>query len=377
MGTAIHIEIDALFLIILFVIAYQSIRNVSQQMSRVLFRWTVYGIMCSLALDIIWMLIDGVKLPGLFTLNKVVNALILASGIVIGCVWYLYVLETLGYKITRTLSLCVMAPGFLFTALNLVSMKTGWTFYVSEDNVYMRGPLFWLQSAAALSVLLVSLFHILIRLINKDTRAPRTEVIKLLQFYILPVIGTVAALPFSGMPGTWTCAAVSIVLIYLDAQDREIVRDSLTGLNNRKMLGQVFADYARQETANAKLYLFMMDLDDFKKINDTLGHPIGDQALKAASKLLIRAVDGKRAMVARVGGDEFLIMGFFQDDSQADAFCSSIRNSFQEYNAQHQLPYLLAISIGYSRYEKGYTLDEFISRADEKLYQAKRAGKRK
>ncbi|MBR0407634.1 MAG: hypothetical protein IJI53_06330 [Clostridia bacterium] len=98
MATAIHIEIDVLFFLILFVIAHQSVKNVSQQMSRVLFRWTVYGIMCNLALDTLWMLIDGKLFPGAVFLNKLVNAAILGSGIVIAGLWYLYVLETLGYE---------------------------------------------------------------------------------------------------------------------------------------------------------------------------------------------------------------------------------------------------------------------------------------
>lgn len=97
----IHIEINILFFIILLRIAYQSAHNVNQQMSRVLFRQTAYGIMVNLLLDIAWLLVDGRLFPGARALNLVINALFLASGIVIGCVWYLYVLETLGYKRSR------------------------------------------------------------------------------------------------------------------------------------------------------------------------------------------------------------------------------------------------------------------------------------
>lgn len=375
MTTAIQIELDALFFLILFVIAYQSIKNVNQQMSRVLFRWTTYGIMCSLVMDIIWLLVDGVKMPGMYFLNKFVNAIFLSFGILLGCVWYMYVLETLGYKITRKLALLVLTPAFIFTALNLASMKTGWIFGVTKENVYFRGPLFWLQTTAALAVLFVSFFHILIRLVNGNTQTPRKEVVKLLRFYIIPVIGTLLSIPFTGMPGTWTCAAVSIILIYLDAQDEEVVRDSLTGLNNRKMLGPVFADFVKQETPDARLFLFMMDLDDFKKINDSLGHPIGDQALMIASKLFIRAVDGKKAMVARVGGDEFLILGFFRDIGEAGVFAQNLLDSFAEYSAREKLPFLLSASIGYRAHQPGQTLDEFIASADEALYQVKRMKK--
>ena len=306
MSIAIHVELNVLFFLILCRIAYQSIKNVNQQMTRVLFRNVVYGCISALLLDSIWVLIDGKMFPGANALNWAVNALFLSMGVVIGCTWYLYVLESLGFRLTRTWIVLVMLPGAVSTALNLISIKTGWIFYIDSANVYFRGPLFWLQEAMALGTLFASLIHIIVRLINRDGRVPRSVVTKLLGFYIIPVIGTLAAMPFTGMPGTWTCASVSIVLFYLDNQDSEIIRDSLTGLNNRKTLPKVFAEYLRQQNAGARLYLFMIDLDNFKGINDTLGHPMGDQALIEAANLFMRSVDGLRAIAARVGGDEFV-----------------------------------------------------------------------
>ena len=257
MATAIHIELNILFFLILVRIVYQSAKNENQQMRRVLFRYTAYGIMSSLVLDTLWKLLDGKRFPLDVAVNQIVNALFLASGIVIGCVWYLYVLETLGYRITRKLILGIMSPAILFTALNLISIKTGWIFYVTKDNVYVRGPLFWLQTLAALSVLLSSLVHCLIRLLNGKKTVPRRVVLDLIGFYIIPVVGTLLSMPITGMPGAWTCAAVSIILMYIDSQDREIVRDTLTGLNNRKMLPSVFEEYTRQTAPGSVLYLYI------------------------------------------------------------------------------------------------------------------------
>ncbi len=375
MATAIHIELNILFFLILVRIVYQSAKNENQQMRRVLFRYTAYGIMSSLVLDTLWKLLDGKRFPLDVAVNQIVNALFLASGIVIGCVWYLYVLETLGYRITRKLTLGIMSPAIVFTTLNLISIKTGWIFYISEENVYMRGPLFWLQTLAALSVLLSSLVHCLIRLFNGRKTVPRRVVLDLIGFYIIPVVGTLASMPITGMPGTWTCAAVSIILMYIDSQDREIVRDTLTGLNNRKMLPSVFEEYTRQVAPGSVLYLYMMDLDDFKSINDTYGHLAGDEALKAASRLFAQAADGKRAMVARVGGDEFLILAMLPGNEAAAEFKDALRARMEQYNEEHSLPYLLNISVGCCAYERGESLEAFMSRADEALYREKRVKK--
>ena len=375
MSTAIHVELNVLFLLILVRIVSQSAKNENQQMRRVLFRYTAYGIMSNLVLDAIWMLVDGKSFPGGVAVNLVVNALFLASGIVIGCVWYLYVLETLGYDITRSIVLAVMSPGIVFTAMNLISIKTGWIFYVTEENVYVRGPLFWLQTAAALAVLLVSLFHCLIRLLNGNKTVPRLVVLKLISFYIIPVVGTLVSMPVTGMPGTWTCAAVSIILMYIEAQDREIVRDTLTGLNNRKTLPSVFEEYTRQAGPDAPLYLYMMDIDNFKAINDTYGHLSGDEALKTVSRLFARAVDGRRAMVARVGGDEFVIMAMLSGENEAAEFKQSMNDAMECVNEEHTLPYRLGISVGYCAYERGESLEAMMNRADEALYAEKRSKK--
>ena len=375
MGNAIHIELNVLFFVILVRIVYQSAKNENQQMSRVLFRYTAYGIMSSLLMDAAWILIDGRQFPGAVALNQLVNALFLASGIVIGCLWYLYVLETLGYRITQKMGLLVMSPGIVFTVLNLLSIKTGWIFYVTEDNVYVRGPLFGLQTAAALAVLFSSLIHCLIRLINGRKTVPRRVVWELVGFYVIPVVGTLVSMPITGMPGTWTCAAVSIILMYIEAQDQEIVRDTLTGLNNRKMLPAAFEDYARQTGPDAVLYLYMVDLDDFKAINDTYGHLAGDEALQAAAKVFAQSVDGKRAMVARVGGDEFVILVLLPGENEAMEFKRALQESMERYNAEHPRPYRLCVSVGYRSYARGETLDNFMNRADEMLYEEKRRKK--
>ena len=367
-GTAIHIEINILFFLILFRIAWQSARNENQQMRRVLFRYITYGIIINLLLDTVWMLLDGRMFPGARALNLVINALFLASGIIIGCIWYLHVLDTLGYKITRRLAALVLLPGAVFLVLNLASIWTGWIFTVNEENIYLRGPLFWLQIVVSLAVLFASLIHCLVRLLDKRSGVPRIEVVKLVRFYIIPVVGTLAAMPFAGMPGTWTCAAVSIILMYIDGQDQEIVRDSLTGLNNRKTLPAVYEDYQRQ---GGGLYLMMMDLNDFKAINDNLGHPVGDKALQTAARLFGQAVDGRRAMVARVGGDEFLIMTFFSGDAEAEAFKQSLQQRFAAYNREKNLQVPLGVSVGYCACAPGESLQESMDRADKALYEEK------
>ncbi len=230
MAPAIHIELDALCLLLLCTIVYQSHTSVNQQKDRILFRETGYGIIVLLILDILWVLIEGHQFPGAITANRVINALFLGGGVVVGGLWYLYVLETLGYRTTRKVRTLVMLPGFFFMLLNIISIKTGWIFTVSQENIYRHGKLYWLQFIGAYGMLLVSFVHILIEWFKHDNRVPHREVNKLLKFYLIPVIGAIVSLFETGMPGTWTCAAVSIVLIYLGDQNREILSGMITAM---------------------------------------------------------------------------------------------------------------------------------------------------
>lgn len=372
MITAIQIELDLLCLVLLYAIAHQSLTNVNQQMNRVLFRTLVYGVIVELALDVLWLLVEGRRFPGAITANRVINALYLSGGVILGCIWYLYVLETLGYTITRRLQTIVMLPGLFFLVLNILSIWTGWVFTVSPENVYAHGPMFWLQMIGAYGMLVIPLVHLIIRLIRRVTPPPRKVVFNLLSFYFIPIVGAIVSLFYTGMPGSWTCAAISLVLLYINDQDREIIQDGLTGLNNRKTLDGGFSEYVK---TGDPLYLFMMDLDRFKQINDTYGHPVGDQALVAAANLLSASMAGRKGLLVRYGGDEFLILGFFENDASADAFKQSILRRFDAYRLEHNPPYWFAISIGYTKYAPGQTLEFLVEQADNALYQEKQRTK--
>ena len=231
MSSMIHIELDALCLLLLCTIVTQSRRNVDQQMSRILFRTLSYGIIGQLILDILWLAVEGRSFPGAAAANRVLNALYLGMGVCLGCVWYLYVLETLDYRLSRRRQNMLMVPGVFFMSLNLISIWTGWVFTVSPDNVYAHGPLYWLQSIGAYGVLLISFVHLILFLLcHWKDRVLRREIYKLLIFYVVTVIGSLVSLLQVGMPGTWTCGAISVILIYLDDQNHEVLRGMITAM---------------------------------------------------------------------------------------------------------------------------------------------------
>ena len=157
----------------------------------------------------------------------------------------------------------------------------------------------------------------------------------------------------------------------------QVKRDSLTGVFNRGY----FEDVLKQELliAESKTYplsIIMLDVDDFKKINDSFGHKAGDEVVVALGKMLLNRTRDND-YVSRYGGDEFAIilpgMGIekaFQRAEEIRQELKSMRFSFSD----HYQPITISAGVA-SHPEHGKTNDELFSAADSALYQAKQAGK--
>ena len=153
--------------------------------------------------------------------------------------------------------------------------------------------------------------------------------------------------------------------------------DSLTGLLNRTYLdGRLHQEFERAKRAGNPLAVVMADVDDFKTINDTHGHQIGDAVLQVAGSIIrsaVRVFD----VCARYGGDEFAILMPSTEQASAAACAERIRRRVSEYRGDPVAPILptLTMSVGVAVIEPGDTSAELLLRADRALYQAKAAGK--
>jgi diguanylate cyclase (GGDEF)-like protein len=154
--------------------------------------------------------------------------------------------------------------------------------------------------------------------------------------------------------------------------ERLALVDSLTGLSNRRVAeGRLASEAARSARYGHALTVISFDLDKFKQINDTYGHPAGDQVLKEFAKRLSTVIR-QSDMAARMGGDEFLVLLPECPPSHAEALLARLRPMETEY-AGAKIP--ICFSAGWVGYEKGETTAQFLERADRTLYAEKRLGK--
>lgn len=154
------------------------------------------------------------------------------------------------------------------------------------------------------------------------------------------------------------------------------VTDSLTGLYIRRFfLAKVNEEMRRSERYKRPFAIIMTDIDHFKNVNDSYGHPEGDVVLKAVSKLIkdtIREVD----IVARFGGEEFVILLPETDKENAVILSERLREKISELTFE-QVPGV-TVSLGISGYPNdGTDIDKLIKKADAALYKAKQTGRNK
>lgn len=166
----------------------------------------------------------------------------------------------------------------------------------------------------------------------------------------------------------------------LQVQLREqAVRDPLTGLYNRRHLQETLGhELARAQRTGRRLSLVMCDIDHFKAINDTHGHPAGDEVLKAVATLL-KSSSRAGDIVSRVGGEEFVMLLPEMETQAARERAECWREVIEATPVQCAAgPIRITASFGVASFpENGKTADELIAAADVALYAAKKAGRNK
>lgn len=165
----------------------------------------------------------------------------------------------------------------------------------------------------------------------------------------------------------------------LSRVQKETLTDVLTGLGNRKHLSnELKRMIADCEEHNSSLSLLMVDIDHFKKFNDTHGHLVGDQVLKLVARTLMENLKGKDC-VARYGGEEFVIVlpqtKLMDAQRVADALRMSVSQKKIIRRDTNATLGQVTVSIGVSQYHQGELVSHFLKRADAGLYIAKAAGR--
>ncbi|MGI6197066.1 MAG: GGDEF domain-containing protein [Eubacteriales bacterium] len=318
-------------------------------------------------------LIDGKLFAGSRIMAFVLNELLYTMDLLFGFLWILFA-DTKVYsenKLLRKHFFPMILPLLVMLVLLIANIFNGWVFEISEENVYSRNFLFVFNYVVTYGYLLAG-----VGILYKNRRRTKRYTYLPVLLFILPVaIGSLLQFLFYGIATLWLSAAIGLTSLYISMQTENTYLDRLTGVYNRYYLetyvGSLYKE-AAYDFKKKKFAALMIDLDNFKSINDRYGHVVGDDALIRSARIL-RASVGKNALVTRYGGDEFLIILREKNETEAALLVGEIQNNCAAFNRIWDKDYTLSFSIGYTVVDPSVVdKEEFFIRTDRAMYAAKR-----
>lgn len=336
-----------------------------------LFRFLVLLNIIMIVVDLLGWAFNGLNGQIPYTLNLFFNMVLYIATPMIPTVWVLYVYHLVErperqiQKVQRNLLLLLIVNG----TITLISVVTGWFFYIDASNLYHRGPLFFIHVAHSELLLLFSFIFVLV---NRRSFQKR-QFYAIMVFFIAPLLGSAMQVLNYGVSYNWTGVMLSMMIIYLHLQSRNLNTDYLTGVNNRLHVQEYLKEKIRNCSDKRCFGAILIDIDRFKSINDQYGHGMGDEALKDAVHILHSSLR-RDDFVARYGGDEFLVIVDVPNLKSLENTVQRIKERILQFNNEERKAYQLDFSMGHDLYEpsQNKTPDEFIDHLDQLMYQEKK-----
>ncbi len=270
------------------------------------------------------------------------------------------------------LIICVIIAITLFIMNVKLAPKSGQSYVVGNMNVTTDNIIGIIMSLIGMCCIIM---------VTVDYRRGRLTAYIFLTFsLIFMVIGIFRTKNLSSLPGIFNSivSAISVTLIYwqLSKSNRAAVTDYMTGLKNRRGL----VNYIEKKvTEKNKLFLIYLELDNFRAINDNLGHKYGDMIIRIVAKRLNNYSD-KDTFVSRIGGAEFaVVIGSKHDPKEfATKLTETIGKNISIKNGDNSININLAVYAGISEYPlNSIEADELLKFADIAIYHARNKGQGK
>lgn len=381
MGNVFYFQIDFVSLLALLILLVHSAKNLRKSQSNTMFQVLVCVTLMIHILDYAAWHLDGMQNSFAGVLLNVSNILYLGSVAALGCFWFLLVLMMLNPKLFKALPkwsfVLLSLPFFLFFVILASSPWTHIIFSVDAQNVYHRESGFWIYSAVSYLYILVATVYALHEARRTLFRLRRRECLSLASFVVFPFLGSFVQLFFYGLNLFPPSLAISIILIYINLQYTQISVDTLTGLTNRTQFELYFAKRLKQKKYGPPWFLVVIDVDDFKTINDAYGHYAGDQVLRNIADKMNETFKNTDALLSRYGGDEFTILVSCRTAADLENLLEKLRAALKEELMVEFHAISTSISVGYVRYDIRIHTSPYImqEQADRLMYKEKDAKK--
>lgn len=359
-------------LLLLFVVIFLIKKNQDNSIEHILFLALTLSVIVMLLLEIPYIIVNGN--PYLKKLNLGINTLyhmlqsiplVLYAGLVD------YVLNQ-NKKQTKQILLHWIPFVMVTIALPVLNLFFPLFYTIDETGTFRR---------QLLMPLLFALPYIPIIVVIRVLFLKQNRVDTTLQYalWFLPLPALVASffqILANRLTLTWPFITLGIVGLGLALQQKRLTEDYLTGAYNRQHLDAYLQLKLRNCKPNKTFSAFLIDVDNFKRINDEFGHKTGDDALIESVRIFKSSVRSSD-FVGRYAGDEFVIVFDTTDQTNLENLASRIHQTADKFNASSGKFYTLTYSIGMKIFDPliDQTIDNFIKRIDQDMYTVKRRKK--
>ena len=190
-------------------------------------------------------------------------------------------------------------------------------------------------------------------------------------FFIVPVSLAIIAQVFNyGISLTFIGIAIGLTGVYLSTQNESAYMDQLCGVYNRRYYNDYIRYFCNSSKKGDSLIGILIDMDDFKQINDQYGHYAGDKALQLFGSIL-REHMSDVGFAVRYGGDEFILITK-ESEAVAEGVIANIINDIEAINKTGENEFHLCFSYGMANMNSNNNMDEFLRTMDAKMYEMKR-----
>ncbi|MFA6374682.1 MAG: GGDEF domain-containing protein [Bacilli bacterium] len=360
--------------IILVVILYNLYRKygINDRITKI-FLYMIYITIAMLIFDGLGRF-DGLSRPYFVYFNKIGNTISFILNSVLPSLYFLFILEIVSInKIKKRIFLSIAVFIFLiFSTLSIISVfstNDNYLFYINEDNIYMRGKLFFLT---VMYTGLLLLGATLIVFINRK-KVDRRLFTSLFFFPIPPIIGIILQSIFYGTSLICLGVTISALFVHMHLQAIQMNTDYLTKIYNRRKLIFKLKDLILKAKPDKTFTGILIDIVEFKNINDSYGHQFGDLVLIKTSEIL-KNVIGSKNWVYRYGGDEFFIILNSSKKEVAFKYIEKINDELTSFKDSKDNPFKIELTFGclvYDPIEK-LSVNEFLETIDQLMYSNKK-----
>lgn len=339
------------------------------------FRWLVCSFCAYLVVDMQWAMIAYCGWDYGRFMFQLLSILDMLTLVYVPYSWFRYAEECLRADFTQRWKFKVICRVSIVvvSALIITSPWTHLLFMIDQQGMFYFGPYAMILTYFGFGYFVFATTHGIVNLIcakSQETRERSASIVK----FIIPIIVTIFLyyvfdLSMIVAPAIFT----SLLFYFLDIQDKKIYNDSLTGLNNRRKWEKYCRDMQNTLSDEHPLYVYYLDIDEFKQINDQYGHFEGDRALMILGNALRMLSYEHSSFVCRIGGDEFLVATHANECKKPEDVIDIINEYIDRQCTIDKIKYPLSVSVGCVKcIDPDVDIEEYLKEADHSMYEQKR-----